>query len=202
MMIMKKYEWVFLDLDGTLVDSIPTLYDVYVKFLQEFGIEGNKTEFELLNGPSLKEIISILKEKYNLPGFEIELLQNYENKIELAYKNSIMLIPKRLDLLHFLKDQNIKLALVTSLSKQITLSFLVKNNLKIFFDVIVSGDDVKNSKPDPEIYTLCIHKTKSNIDTTLVLEDSKNGYASATAAGLQCEIIKNKTHKEISSLFL
>ena len=201
-MIMKKYEWVFLDLDGTLADSVHILYDVYIKFLQEFGIEGNENEFETLNGPSLKEIISILKQKYDLPGLELDLLQNYEDKIELAYKNSVILIPERLDLLYFLKDQGIKLALVTSSSRKITSSFLIKNNLKIFFDVIISGDDVQYSKPNPEIYTLCIIKTKSNKNSTLVLEDSKNGYASAAAAGLQCKIIKNKTQKEISSLFI
>ena len=198
---MKKYEWIFLDLDGTLADSINILYDKYIQFLKEFGFVGTKDEFNILNGPSLKEIISILKKKYNLLGTELTLLKNYENKIESAYKNSITLIPTRFELLFFLKDQGIKLALVTSLSKKLTMIFLIKNNLEIFFDVIISGDDVKKSKPHPEIYTLCLLKTQSNKNTTLVLEDSKNGYDSAIASGLKCEIIKNKTPKEISSLF-
>ncbi len=74
--------------------------------------------------------------------------------------------------------------------------------MKHFFNIIISGDDVKNSKPNPEIYNLCLSKTKSKKDKILVLEDSKNGYESAVAAGLDCKIIKNKTEKEISSLFM
>jgi len=201
-MIMKTYEWVFFDFDGTLADSIDILYDVYVKFLKEFGIDGNKNEFEILDGPSLNEIILILKNKYNLSKSVSELLRIYERKLELAYENSIILIPERYELLCFLKNNDYNLALVTSLSQKIVLSFLSKNNLKHFFNMIICGDDVKNSKPNPEIYNLCFSKTKSNKNKILVLEDSKNGYESAIAAGLHCEIIKNKTEKEISSLFM
>jgi HAD superfamily hydrolase (TIGR01509 family) len=202
MMIMKRYDWIFFDLDGTLADSIGKLYDVYIKFLKEFGIDGNKKEFEILNGPSLNEIILILKKKYHLPKTKIDLLDIYEKKLEFTYENSISLIPKRFELLCFLKNNNYNLALVTSLSQKIVLSFLSKNNLKHFFNIIISGDDVKNSKPNPEIYNLCLSKTKSKKDKILVLEDSKNGYESAVAAGLDCKIIKNKTEKEISSLFM
>ena len=98
---MKTYEWVFFDFDGTLADSIDILYDVYVKFLKEFGIDGNKNEFEILDGPSLNEIILILKNKYNLSKSVSELLRIYERKLELAYENSIILIPERYELLCF-----------------------------------------------------------------------------------------------------
>ena len=62
---MKKIEWVAIDLDGTLIDSTEILFGVYKKFLKEFGHIGTKTEFNKLNGPRLREIISILMRKYN-----------------------------------------------------------------------------------------------------------------------------------------
>ena len=60
---MNNFKCIIFDLDGTLIDSIPELYSAYKNFLNKFGYIGNKKEFELLNGPKLDEIISLLKKK-------------------------------------------------------------------------------------------------------------------------------------------
>ena len=56
--IMKRFEWIVFDLDGTIIDSTNELYKIYKLFLKEFGFNGSKTEFNRLNGPKLEEIIS------------------------------------------------------------------------------------------------------------------------------------------------
>ena len=63
------------DFDGVIVDSVSSLYEVYIDFLEEFGITGNQEEFNSLNGPKLSEIISFLKNKYHLQKDEKELLE-------------------------------------------------------------------------------------------------------------------------------
>ena len=50
-----KIDWIFFDLDGTLADSLPAMYQVYLNYLTDFGQNGSKEEFEELNGPSLVE---------------------------------------------------------------------------------------------------------------------------------------------------
>jgi len=90
---MNKLEWIFLDFDGTLVDSIFTLYEVYNEFLKEFGFNGKNLEFKTLNGPNLFEIVSYLKKKYNLKQNENKLLENYNKKIEFVYRYKIQ--PKK-----------------------------------------------------------------------------------------------------------
>ena len=52
-----------IDLDGTLVDSVPALFQVYKKFLAYYGKEGTKEEFISLIGPSIDEIVEILQKK-------------------------------------------------------------------------------------------------------------------------------------------
>ena len=64
--IMKKFEWIVLDLDGTIIDSTNELYEIYKTFLKEFKFKGTKNEFNRLNGPKLEDIISTLKKKYNI----------------------------------------------------------------------------------------------------------------------------------------
>ena len=80
-MIMNKFDWIFFDLDGTLVDSIDIMYNIYRSFLKDFKIIGTKTEFNNLNGPSLKEIVIYLKKKYNFNSSVDELLIKYQNMI-------------------------------------------------------------------------------------------------------------------------
>ena len=74
------------DFDGVIVDSVSSLYEVYIDFLEEFGIRGNQEEFNLLNGPKLSEIVSFLKNKYHIQKDEKELLRVYQNKIASIYK--------------------------------------------------------------------------------------------------------------------
>ena len=82
--IMKRFEWIVFDLDGTIIDSTNELYKIYKLFLKEFGFNGSKTEFNRLNGPKLEEIISILKSKYNIKEKKIDLLNNYHKKIQFG----------------------------------------------------------------------------------------------------------------------
>jgi len=89
MMIMSKFKWIFFDLDGTLADSINIMYEIYDEFLKEYGFRGNQEEFKKLNGPSISEIVSYLKNKYKL-NIPIEnLIKNYENKIRVAYTEKV-----------------------------------------------------------------------------------------------------------------
>jgi beta-phosphoglucomutase-like phosphatase (HAD superfamily) len=52
------------------------------------------------------------------------------------------------------------------------------------FDIIVGGDMIENSKPDPEIYLLACDKLGVDPENTLAVEDSRNGIISASAAGM------------------
>lgn len=176
------------------------MYDVYLDFLQEFDEVGTKSEFEKLNGPSLKEIISFLKNKYNIRMSEDKLLEKYDNFLEQSYQN-VKPFQESFSILQYLKEKNYKLALVSSASEKIVKNILKKNNWIEFFSLIVTGDDIKKSKPSPEIYNLCLSRCKANAKKILVIEDSKNGYVSAKNAGLNCILLdKNINLKSLISI--
>ena len=86
-MISKLSNAVFIfDFDGVIVDSITTLYETYNNFLQKFGHQGNRNEFDSLNGPNLNFIISYLKKKYNLPIDKQELTIIYKQLLSSLYQ--------------------------------------------------------------------------------------------------------------------
>ena len=182
------------DFDGVIADSVSSLYDVYLGFLEEFEITGNQEEFNLLNGPKLSEIISFLKKKYHLKKDEKELLEIYQNKISSIY-NNIRLNEGIENILEWLKKKNIKIALASSSKKEEILSVLKRYDIEQYFDFIITGDDIKEAKPSPEIYNTV--RTKYPNCEFYVIEDSENGLKSANSAGLKT-IFYNPNNNQIN----
>lgn len=180
---MKINNVVFIfDFDGVVVDSVSLLYNTYFDFLNEFGIKGNKEECKLLNGPKLSAIVSFLKNKYHLQKEEKELLEIYQNKISSIY-NNIKPNEGIENILEWLKNKNIKIDLASSSKKEEILSVLKRYDLEQYFDFIITGDDIKEAKPSPEIYNAV--KRKYPNSEFYVIEDSENGLKSANSAGLK-----------------
>ena len=132
---MKKIEWIAIDLDGTLIDSTEVLFRVYKNFLKEFGCKGTRKEFNRLNGPKLKEIISFLMKKYSIKEKKSYLINKYTKKMEFEYRNTIKVKNGAKKFLDFLEKNGYKIGLVTSSSKKIgqeeVLSFIEETNNEI-----------------------------------------------------------------------
>ena len=190
-LIMNNIKCVVFDLDGTLIDSTSHLFNIYKKFLKEYGHIGTKKEFNKLNGPKIDQIINLLKKKYELKPSKIKLKKYYENEIKKIYQTKIIPINGVEQLLDFLKLNGYVMGIATSSSKKNTYSILKKHNLLHYFSFFVYGDDVKISKPDPEIYKICLKRSGFQKNEILVIEDSKNGFDSAKNSGLLCKKTTN-----------
>ena len=179
----KKNKVIFIfDFDGVVVDSVSFLYEIYTNFLKEFGINGNQEEFNLLNGPKLSEIVSFLKNKYHIQKDKNELIEIYQNKIASIYKN-IKLNADVENILKWLKHKNITITLASSSKKEEILSVLKRYDLEQYFNFIITGDDVKEAKPSPEIYNAVRNKYPNS--EYYVIEDSENGLNAAKDAGMK-----------------
>lgn len=189
-MIMKRFEWIFFDLDGTLVDNLETMFSVYLTFLKKYRKIGKKKEFQELNGPNIREIVNILAEKYELSENIKELESEYEKLILEEYSS---ITPKKgiINVLRNLQKEGYKLALVTSNSKKNVNNFLEKYEFNQIFDSMTFGNEIEKAKPSPEIYELCLQKNKVQKNLVLAVEDSENGVRSAKNAGLECIKLKN-----------
>jgi HAD superfamily hydrolase (TIGR01509 family) len=96
--------------------------------------------------------------------------------------NELDLIPNALSLLKECKDAGIKTALVTASSRDL-MTIVLKRFPPGTFDVVVSGDDVEKSKPDPAPYLLAAKQLSVDILNCLVLEDSLTGVQSGLSSG-------------------
>ncbi len=169
------------DFDGVVVDSVSVLKTVYYDFLNQFGKMGSDAEFGSLNGPTITEIVSILKNKYHLQESVKALLEKYNGLLTEAY-SSVPLINGIESVLEDLTDQGVDLALVTSSVRSEVQSILHRHEIDKRFKIIITGNEVKESKPSPEIYLLL--KKLSGKDEIWTIEDSENGIKSALEANV------------------
>ena len=169
------------DFDGVIVDSVSALKRIYYDFLAQFDRKGNDKEFDSLNGVKLADIIKTLKSNYKLVLSEKTLFDIYNQKIMRMYEN-VALNKGVARTLEFLSNKGYKIALASSAKYLEIITVLNRYKLTNFFDLIVSGDDVKRAKPLPDIYNAV--KNKLGKANYFVVEDSLNGAISAKDAGM------------------
>ena len=160
---------IIFDFDQTLADSTKIHLDSYI-------IPLNKREIF----PKPENIISnfgtfehVIFRKFSPKSSEEEIRQmiNERKQILLEEVNQTKKMPYSDKLLQFLKGK-VKLALVTGTFGEITYKTLEMFDWKKCFDVIVVGEEVKKSRPDPEILNIALNKLKITNDEAIYVGDS------------------------------
>lgn len=180
----------FLDLDGTLADSLRVMWQAYSDFCHSFSFEPTREEFARLNGPPLPEVVRLLHAWHNLPGTPDKLYETYQGIVDTIYL-SVAPAQGAASLLQKAKEKDCLVAIVTSNSALRTAAWLSRSDLSQYIDFVVSGDDVRKGKPDPEPYLVALQKSAISADQSLAVEDSPSGVRSALAAGIRtCAIVE------------
>jgi|SRR5271165_986476 len=177
-----------LDLDGTLADSLSAMRHAYRRFLEQFHVEPTDAEFDLLNGPPLQEVVRHLKTAHELEGDTAGLLARYFEIIDDVY-SSVLPSPGAGELLRKASVNQCRVGIVTSNTSKRTRAWLESADLSHSIDFIVSGDEVKNGKPDPEPYLLGSRKASCALSAIVAVEDSPQGAQSAIGAGLKTFVL-------------
>jgi len=174
----------FLDLDGTLADSLGLLRDVYFRFLAEFGVQGSDAEFNGLNGPNLPEIVRILQTAYGLPSDTTVFLAAYNRVVDEVYKN-VLPKPGSRELIETAAAKGWTITLVTSNTESRASVWLERMGFACFMEFTVSGEEVRRGKPWPDLYELALARSGCVASESIAVEDSVLGAEAARAAGLR-----------------
>src|SRR3989338_476682 len=83
---------VIFDMDGVMVNTVESLYQIYLDVLRNFQITGNLEEFNILNGPQLDEIVSLLIEKHKIKVSPPEMKQMFLQHFDLLYDKADLII--------------------------------------------------------------------------------------------------------------
>lgn len=175
---------IIFDMDGVIFDTELVYLEIWSKVFEKYGYKLQKEVYAEVLGTGRENVKKVFLNNY---GNELPIDKMYREKdedLEKAVDKGIPLKQGAYEILYYLKNNNYKIALATSASKERALKQLRYADIEKFFDVIVSRDDVKETKPNPDIFLKAAKKLNVNPNECIVIEDSSAGIKAAFNAGM------------------
>lgn len=190
---METVDLLIFDMDGLMFDTGRMAYKAYFRSAQKYNYEMNHNVYYYLTG---RTELAILKEMSDLYGSNVPYAL-WREEMNLN-KERIFLEEKRVykktgleNLLKFAKNANKKVAVASSNRYENILKYLEIEAVSQYIDYIISGDEVKNGKPNPEIFLTACNKASVSPQNAIVLEDSRVGISAAKSANIRSILIED-----------
>jgi alpha,alpha-trehalose phosphorylase len=179
---------VIFDLDGVITDTALCHYLAWKEIANQEGIYFDEVINERLKGISRAESLNVIVEGSNrtYSDQELRMLATQKNERYIKLLDNLSsedILPGIEEFIHILKNEGVKVA-ICSASKN-TDFILEKLAIKELFDVVITGNHVSKSKPDPEGMLLAANRLGLQPTECLVIEDAFEGIEAANAAGMK-----------------
>lgn len=173
---------IVFDMDGLMIDSEKVYWAVGRELAREFGREVSDQTLGRMMGRSPIKSMEIYAQDLGLSQSPQELLDVREGRVRQALERGVDPMPGLFEVLEALKPRY-KLAIATSAPMYLVDVISRNLNLRPYFDVIQTSDDVTHGKPDPEIYLKAMARLGVPPGECAVLEDSSNGARAGKRSG-------------------
>ena len=189
-----KIKGVIFDMDGVLLNSEVLYQRFWLEALHFYGYPAEKEHILALRSLTGKNAELKLKSFFG-DSLNYEQVKNKRIVLMNEYirKNGVEIKKGADEILPYLKEKGIKIALATSSPLERAEEHLGIVGLFKYFDSCVCGGMVKNSKPQPDIYLLASEKLGLKPCECIAVEDSPNGVRSAVNAGCKTVMIPDLT---------
>jgi len=189
-MTIRKPEMILIDVDGTLVDSVPDLAYCVDEMMKQLGlpVRGEATVRHWVGNGVERLVKRALLNA--LDGEPDQLL--YEKALPIFRALYAKNTSKRSHLydgveegLEYMKNSGYRLGCVTNKAGEFTLPILRDLGVEDYFEVIICGDDTPRKKPDPLPLLTAAERMSVNPENAMMLGDSQSDVKAARAAGFQ-----------------
>ncbi len=189
--MLENVKAVLFDLDGTLVDSMSMWKEIDVDYLNRFDIPVPETLQQDIEGLSMYQTAVYFKETFGIED-SLEDIQNTWNSMAYdKYTNEVPLKPYVREFLENLKIKGILCGIATSNSRFLTEAILKSHGIEEYFLTMVTGDEVKNGKPEPEVYLTASSKLSVSPKDCIVFEDLPVGIIAGKRAGMKVYAVED-----------
>lgn len=183
---MKRYKGIIFDLDGVICSTDNLHYQAWLKISKSLGLKFDEEINNQLRGIGRSESLRIILNinNKNMEDDEIEKIATEKNEIYVNLLDSMSESNVSEDVSNTLKElklRNIKIAIGSS-SRNAKL-ILHKLGLYDMFDAISDGNNITDTKPDPEVFLLAAQYIELNPNDCLVVEDADVGIEAAIRGG-------------------
>ncbi|MCT3834402.1 HAD family phosphatase [Elizabethkingia anophelis] len=188
---------VLFDMDGVIVDTEPLHRKAYFKMFDEFGINVSEELFTSFTGKTTQSVCQELISHFNLNYTPQELTDKKRINFKYLFDTDpdFDLIPGVRNLIENYHQHDVKMILASSASMNTINWVFERFDLEKYFAGKISGADLKQSKPHPEIFELAAGISGEEKNNCIVIEDSTNGIQAAYAADIFCVAYKSEHSK-------
>lgn len=174
------------DMDGLMFDTEKLVYRAWQRVMDSNGYDYDFEIYKKTVGRRTAETRKFYEELYG-GEFDYQRLRSEANVFfrDDIETNGVPLKKGLVNILEYLKNHNMKIALATSTSSTTAMGLLEIANVKQYFDRFVCGNMVKNGKPHPEVFLTAAKELCLKPESCIALEDSINGIKSAYNAGMK-----------------
>jgi HAD superfamily hydrolase (TIGR01509 family) len=176
---------VIFDMDGVLLDSEPLHHSAVNELLRADGSQPLSFEDYVPYMGTIDDYTwADLARRFGLPRQAEDYVERYNGVVLELYRSRAEIAPGALGLLEELSRRGLRLAVASSSRRQWVEVCLETLGIRDFFNIVISGEMVKHSKPNPEIFLLAARSLGLAPEECIAFEDSPNGVAAAVAAGI------------------
>lgn len=177
---------VIFDMDGTIFDTERLVLDCWERVGERHGIPGIREVFVQCIGTNKVRTQEIVSGHYG-KDFPYEKFSEESSVLfhEIESKEGIPVKPGAVEVLQYLSERRVPLGLASSTRLAVVTREMKAAGLYDYFQVVVGGDLLKNSKPAPDIYLMTCERMGALPENTYAIEDSYNGIRSAHSAGMR-----------------
>ena len=183
---------VIFDLDGVLADSEPWWNQIDAKLLAEYGVSYRGEYHPNVLGVSYRLAVEFYKNAFHISASVEELMRRRGEIATDFFANRVALFPSAKMTLEQLREMKLALAVATSSVSASARPLLERTGIESLFSVVITGDEVQQGKPHPDIYLLAAKKLGISPEASLVIEDSLAGIAAGKAANMRVAAIPDR----------
>ena len=176
-------ESIIFDMDGVIVDSEIQYIKNVQKILRGHGVDAKLEDLYYIGGGPTKYYNENIAKFLNVSP-EIAAAYHSQYNIDFPTDFTKLLRPEAVELLDFLYDLKYPMAIASSGRLTRIMNKLDQCNLHKYFDVIVSGEQFKETKPNPEIFLYTAKQLNVDPSNCMVIEDSTMGITAGYNAGM------------------
>ncbi|MCR4671506.1 MAG: HAD family phosphatase [Saccharofermentans sp.] len=184
--MQKRFKGVVFDMDGVVIDTEKLVLDCWNETGMKHGLPDMSDVLKQCIGLNSKDTDDLIMANFGDQIEDLELLRSERRELvkRCVEEGKVLPKPHIPELLAYLKENGYKTALATSTSRRSAVHELDILDLTRFFDVIVTGDEINNGKPAPDIFLKACEKLGEDPSSLIGVEDSYNGIRSCHSAGL------------------
>jgi beta-phosphoglucomutase family hydrolase len=188
------FKGVIFDMDGTLLESTEADYRAWEKVFNDYNQELPFEKYAPMLGVKSADVV---RNAIGITGEEDVkriLREKFDYFVDYTNENPIQPVYAAESFLKSLAQYQIRVALATSSRSEKVQMVLTQLNFLQYFEIIVTGNEVTNGKPAPDIFLLAAARLGLQPEECLVIEDGPIGVAAAKSANMKCVAI-TETHR-------